>query len=367
MHVPFCTAICSYCNFNRGLLDVSLRRRYVDALVDDIRRQGDGAPADTVYFGGGTPSLLEASEVARVLDACRAVFTLAPDAEVTLEANPETVSREQLDAWRQAGVNRLSLGVQSFRDEELRRLGRIHDAARARTAMTEARQAGFDNISLDLMMWLPGQTLDQWLESVGALVEVEPEHASLYLLELYPNAPLRDEMARGGFTLGSDEVAARMYEQALARLDAAGYEQYEISNVARPGRRSRHNVKYWTDGEWHAFGCGAHGTRHGIRWRNVPATTDYVARVEAGADVAAERRRLSAGDRLEEALFMGLRMADGVDLEAVAARYEVDVLVKYGPALQPFAEAGLVQVERGRLRLTRQGCLVANEILAVFV
>ena len=258
LHIPFCAAICNYCNFNRGLLDEALKVRYVDALISEIAAAGEPmTPVDTIYFGGGTPSLLSGSEVSRILEACKLAFEVAPDSEVTLEANPETVTRESLERYRAAGVNRLSFGVQSFRDDELQRLGRLHSADTAREALRLARTAGFANVSLDLMMWLPEQRVDHWLISVDALIDEKPEHASLYLLELYPNAPLREDMARAGWSLAPDEDAAEMYLEALSRLDAAGYHHYEISNVAQPGREARHNVKYWQDGEWLGFGCGA--------------------------------------------------------------------------------------------------------------
>ena len=184
LHIPFCAAICNYCNFNRGLLDEALKVRYVDALVGEIERAAEPAtPVDTIYFGGGTPSLLSGSEVGRILAACRGSFEIAADREITLEANPETVTPESLESYRAVGINRLSFGVQSFRDEELRRLGRLHSADTARQSLGLARAAGFDNVSLDLMMWLPEQQLDQWLMSVDTLIEVKPEHASLYLLD----------------------------------------------------------------------------------------------------------------------------------------------------------------------------------------
>ena len=367
LHIPFCSAICSYCNFRRELLDAGLKVRYVDALAREIVRAGDGSVAETIYFGGGTPSLLEPAEVATLIEACRRSFDLATDAEITLEANPETTSTEQLGGFRAAGVNRLSLGVQSFRDEELASLDRVHDAGRAREAYRLARAAGFDNVSLDLMMWLPQQTLAEWQESVEGLIELGPEHASLYLLELYPNAPIRDEMARRGWSLAPDEDAATMYLWALGRLEEVGYEQYEISNVARRGEYSRHNLKYWTDGEWLGFGCGAHSTRAGVRWKNVGGTEDYVARIRRGEDPVGERRALTAAERLGDALFTGLRLNDGVDLAAVRSRYGVDVRRRYGPALVPFVEAGLLVDEEDRLQLTRQGMLLANEIMSVFV
>lgn len=367
LHIPFCRTICHYCTFTRGLLDEALKTRYVEALAREIGRAGDGSAADTIYFGGGTPSLLDAGEVARLVRACREAFAVASDAEVTLEMNPDEASPAYLAGLRAAGVTRLSLGVQSFRDDELLRLGRSHTAARARRAVVDARTAGFDNISLDLMLWLPGQDLARWLASVEALVEVAPDHASIYLLEIYPNAPLRDLMARAGWAQAPDELAAEMYLAGLERLEAAGYRQYEISNVARRGRVSRHNLKYWTDGEWLGFGAGAHSTRGGVRWRNVPVTGEYVARLDGGAGLRLDVRRLSPDDRVAEALITGLRLAGGVDLAAFEARHGVDVRRRFAPALAPFEDAGLVAWTDGTLRLTRRGFLLANEVLAVFV
>jgi oxygen-independent coproporphyrinogen III oxidase len=370
LHIPFCAAICNYCNFNRGLHDDSVRRRYVEALIADIRRAADpGVAADTIFFGGGTPSLLQPDEVRRVIEACRDSFTLAPDSEITLEANPESATGDALGGFRAAGVNRLSFGVQSFRDEELRRLGRLHSSDTARHAVVLARQAGFDNLSLDLMMWLPGQTPQDWLESVDALIALQPDHASLYLLEIYPNAPLRDEMARAGLSEAPDDDAAEMYVAGMERLERGGFEQYEISNVARPrARRSRHNLKYWQQGDWLAFGCGAHATFRGERWRSVSGTIDYIDRVVAGADVRLDRRALAAGEMLEESLFMGLRLTEGVDLARVYGQHGIDIWDRYGQDLTPYVSAGLVVHDpRRRLALTRRGMLLANDVMTVFI
>jgi len=369
LHIPFCAAICNYCNFNRGLHDDQLRPRYVDALIADIRRSADATVrADTIFFGGGTPSLLHPAEVARIIAACRDSFMLAADSEITLEANPESSSSAALEGFRAAGVNRLSFGVQSFHDEELRRLGRLHSADTARAVVARARAAGFDNLSLDLMMWLPGQSPQDWLGSVDALIELEPNHASLYLLEIYPNAPLRDEMARAGLSPAPDDDAADMYLGGLERLDAAGFEQYEISNVSRPrSRRSRHNLKYWQGGEWLAFGCGAHATFRGERWRTLSSTVEYIDRVAAGADVRVERRTIGADERLEEALFMGLRLTDGVDIAAASQLHGIDIWARYGPDLRPYMDAGLLTYAAGRLALTRRGMLLANDVMAVFI
>ncbi len=336
-------------------------------MLREIPTQGDGSPADTIYFGGGTPSLLEPAEIASIIEACRNSFAVGRDAEITMEANPETVTPERLVGFREAGVNRLSYGVQSFRDDELQRLSRLHSASRAAEAFAMARRAGFDNISLDLMMWLPQQTVTQWLESVDALIALGPEHASLYILELYPNAPLRDTMARSKWWLAPDDDAAEMYLEAMARLDAAGYEQYEISNVARNGCESRHNLKYWTDGEWLGFGCGAHSTRRAVRWKNLSSTTEYIAAVASGGQLGVERRELHGREALEEALFTGLRLTRGIDLHTVKIRYNADVWEIYGAELEPFREAGLLIYDGRLLRLSRAGMLLANEIMSQFL
>ena len=382
IHIPFCSAICNYCNFNRGLFDADLKARYVEALVNEITRAGrageagsdvgDGlqtvpAAADTIYFGGGTPSLLEPEEIARIIGACTSAFDIAADREVTMEANPESVTEARLEAYRRAGVNRLSFGVQSFRNDELRRLSRLHSADRARAAFGEARAAGFDNVSLDLMMWLPDQRVSEWLESVDSAIALGPDHLSLYMLEIYPNAPLRDEMARAAWSQAPDDDAAAMYVTAFERLEAAGYEQYEISNASRPGRASRHNLKYWTDQEWLGFGCGAHSTRDGVRWKNVAATEEYVARIGSGEAVATDIRQLSPEERLGDALFTGLRLSDGVDLNHIYQCYGIDVWARYGGDLEPFIGLGCLRRDGARLWLTRRGMLLAHEVMGVFV
>lgn len=383
VHIPFCSAICNYCNFNRGLFDAALKSRYVKAVIGEIVRVGetaqapdghlpvlsDGSPlrADTIFFGGGTPSLLEPEDVARIVDACREQFQVPADTEITLEANPESVTPERLAGFRAAGVNRLSFGVQSFRDDELARLSRLHSAARASEAIAEARSAGFDNVSLDLMMWLPGQRVHDWLESVDRAIEVGPDHLSLYLLEVYPNAPLREVMARSRWSQAPEEDAADMYLAAMERFDEAGYAQYEISNVARAGRASRHNLKYWTDGEWIGVGCGAHSTIRGVRWKNVAAAEDYAGRVEGGQPTSTDVRVLTSAERLGDALFTGLRLVEGVDLEILGQRYGVDIWRRYGPELESFVETGVLRHEGSRIRLSREGMLVAHEVMTVFV
>ena len=374
LHIPFCQAICSYCNFNRGLFEAGLKQRYVDALAREIRESGDGRPVDTVFFGGGTPSLLDPDEVGRLLAACREAYDVAADVEITLELNPESGPRDRVEGFLAAGVNRFSVGVQSFDDEELRRLGRVHSAAAARQVLADARAAGVRNLSLDLMCWLPGQSMASWRRTVDRASETGPDHLSVYLLELYPNAPLREAMARApagaagmAWVQSTDDEAAEMYLEGLAALDEARYEQYEISNVARPGFQARHNLKYWRGESWRGFGCGAHSTDRGRRWRNVASTADYVARLDEGRSPAVDVVRLSPAEQVEEALFTGLRLSAGIDRRAFHARHGVDPWPPYAERLKPFVEEGFMWQHDGKFGLTRRGMLVANEILVTFV
>lgn len=380
LHIPFCQAICSYCNFNRGLYDAALKDRYVSALAREIREAGDGQPVDTIFFGGGTPSLLDADEIATLLAACREAYDVQPDAEVTLESNPETVTVERFSGFLGAGINRVSLGAQSFDNEQLKRLGRIHDATRIGEAVDAARQAGCTNLSLDLMLWLPGQAMGAWLDSVQHAIALDPDHLSLYLLELYPNAPLKEAMARAKgsgipnagtsrheWIQATDDEAADMYLEGLALLDAGGYEQYEISNVSRPDRESRHNLKYWTSGRWRGFGCGAHSTVADRRWQNIASTSEYADHVLSARPVRIGEQIRSRQEQVEESLFTGLRLTRGIDGGEFQSRFGVDPWGCYGERLTGALDAGLVWREGERFGLTRQGMLLANEILAAFV
>jgi len=367
IHIPFCDSICNYCNFNRGLFDSDLKVRYLKALNKEICNSSEGAEIDTLYFGGGTPSLLTPEEVSQLVISCKNSFSVDPVAEITLEANPDSVTSSRLRGWLDAGVNRISFGVQSFRDEELDRLGRRHSSDQAKEALLLARDAGCDEINIDIIFWLPAQTMSHCRESVKTLIDLEPDHASFYMLELYPNAPLKEEMVRSGWSLAPDEDATTMYLETLDLTDAAGYEQYEISNVSRSGKQCRHNLKYWQDGEWLGFGCGAHSTCGGYRWKNVSETEKYISVVTQRGSIWSEHRKLTTQEQLGDALFMGLRLSSGLDLASIEDRYGVDIMVEHKLALEPFLERGLLVHSAGRLRLTRPGMLLANEVMSTFV
>jgi oxygen-independent coproporphyrinogen-3 oxidase len=302
------------------------------------------------------------------------------DAEVTLETNPETVTPERAAAWLEAGVTRLSLGVQSFDDAELARLGRAHSVSRVHDALRIVREAGCRNLSFDLMLWLPGQTRASWSRTVETAAAVGADHLSLYLLELYPNAPLKEAMARvvdgrssadagtrAAWAQAAEDDAADMYLEGLEILDRSGYAQYEISNVARAGFESRHNLKYWQSGAWRGFGCAAHSTLDGMRWRNVPGTVDYIERILVGRSPGTDVHVLQPAGRAEEALFTGMRLSAGIDGGPFAARFGFDPWERFGASLQEYIAMGLVWRDERRFGLTRRGMLVANDIFITFL
>jgi oxygen-independent coproporphyrinogen-3 oxidase len=375
VHVPFCRTKCTYCSFLSGDYDEAIAGRYLAALTREIEVVGglDGRPrVDTVYFGGGTPSLLPAHELVALLGSVRAAFEVAPSAEITVEMNPGTLTPEKLDAYRAAGVNRASVGVQSFDDAELRSIGRVHDAADARAAVATLRAAGFDNVSLDLIAGLPRQAPEVWRRSVESALELEPDHLSLYLLELHPGTRLTRDVEAGRVERPDDDLAAEAYYWMIDRLEAAGFVHYEISNFARrlPGggdRRSRHNEKYWLDVPFYGFGGSAHGYTGRERLAHVRSIKGYVDAVERDPAAAAERTPLHPSERAAEAIFTGLRRLEGVDLRAFRERYGVSILDDYRAGLEPLLEAGLVAVTGDRLHLTRRGLALSNEVFLAFV
>ena len=375
VHIPFCRTKCTYCAFVSGDYDESLAARYLPALEREIAAAGaaSGRPrADTVFFGGGTPSLLPAAELVRVLEAVREAFDVDRGAEVTVEMNPGTIAPEKLDAYRAAGVTRASVGVQSFDDAELRSIGRVHDAAEARTAVRLLREAGFDDVSLDLIAGLPNQPRERWARNLDEALALEPDHLSLYLLELHPGTKLARDVERGRVARPDDDLAAEMYFATVDRLAAAGFVHYEISNFARPratgsDRRSRHNEKYWTDAPYFGFGVSAHAYTGGERRSNVRSIAGYAEAIERDGTAVAERTPLAPRERAAEAAFLGLRRLEGIDLEAFGARYGLDLLDEYRDGLAPLFEAELLEVDSGRLRLTRRGLVLSNEVFQAFV
>lgn len=372
IHVPFCRSRCSYCDFATGAYEEALAESYVGALAREVESfdcVGARVEVDTVYFGGGTPSLLTPAQVSRVLAAVRRRFDVDPAAEVTLEMNPGTVTPERLRALRASGVNRASFGAQTFDDRELKRLGRTHTADDTRRTFAELRTAGFDNISFDLIAGLPRQTLQAWERNLAEALALRPEHLSLYLLEVHEGTPLAEQIRQGRYDAPDPDLAAEMYCVLVERARAAGYEQYEISNFCLKGRESRHNMKYWTGAPFYGFGCSAHsfdGRR--ARWSNERDARAYVKLVEERGGAIVSREELDERGAGAEALFLGLRLLSrGVDLEEHRARYHRDVRADYAEDLARFDEAGLIEFDGDVLRLTPAGALLSNEVFSTFV
>ncbi len=371
IHVPFCRSRCSYCDFATGTFEAALAERYVGALAREIESfefEGALEEVDTVYFGGGTPSLLTPEQVARVLEAVRGKFDVDARAEVTLEMNPGTVTPEAARSLRALGVNRASFGLQTFDDEHLRRLGRTHTADDARRTFATLREAGFSNVSFDLIAGLPEQTLAQWSRNLDEALKLRPEHLSLYLLDVHEGTPLADQLRRGVWRAPDPDTAAAMYELMLERTAAAGYEHYEISNFCLPGFESRHNLKYWTGAPYHGFGNSAHSyDGRSARRSNERDTLRYVELVEQTGAAVVETNTLTARDRESESIFLGLRLMRGVDLREHRARFGADVRATHAADLARFREAGLIELDDETLRLTRAGALLSNEVFAAFV
>ena len=363
VHVPFCKHRCHYCDFNtyEGLED--LYDPYVDAVVRDIGRWPHARPpATSVFFGGGTPTLLAPSAIERLLDAIEAAFGIAPGAEVTIEANPETVDRRRFTELRAAGVNRVSIGVQSLAGSVLAKLGRTHDAATAIAAVDAARAAGFDDVNMDVIYGSPWETPEDWDRTLSGLVERAPEHVSAYALTVEEGTPLHTLVATGRVPDVDGDVQADRHERAEQMLGAAGYERYEVSNWARPGRSSAHNVLYWSAGNYAGFGAGAHAHLDGRRWWNVRLPRDFIDRVGSGAGTTDGEETLAPLDRGGEALMLGLRLRDGIDTAAFDRRFTPAVLASRAEALERLAAAGLVVRAEGRIRLSERGTFLANEV-----
>lgn len=365
LHFPFCACRCTYCDFATVAGQDASIGPYLRALATEIGRlPGPPRRADTVFLGGGTPSRMRPEQVRAVLGAVRERFALDPRAEITLEANPESLDERLLDGVRAAGVTRISIGVQSLDDAVLARVGRAHDARQALDAVRLARRFGGLEVNADLIIGLPGEELGRWSSTVARIAELEPEHCSVYMLELDKPTPLARAVGAGRAAAPEDEALVAAYEETVAALAGAGLGRYEISNFARPERESRHNLKYWTDAPYAGFGLGAHGYLDGSRRANVDRLGDYLAAVEAGRDPAAWHEPFDRCLRLEEALIGGLRLAAGVDLALLGRRYGEDLWASRRAAWSRAAAAGLIEREGDVVRLTERGIVLSNELFA---
>ena len=378
LHIPFCDKKCTYCDFysieSKGLME-----RFVGSLCNEISLRGMGngewgmsevnqtpgtrhqAPISSIFFGGGTPSLLSPDQLRTILEAVRSTVTLADDCEITMECNPGTITLENLIGYREAGINRLSFGVQSFVEEELRFLTRIHSADEADDAMRLAREAGFNNVNMDLMFALPPQTMESLSYNIDRMLALDPDHISAYSLVYEPGTPLHAQKLKGAVQPHPEELDADMYTMVMERLGAAGYEQYEVSNFAKPGRRCRHNLTYWHGEDYIAVGPSAHGLVDGLRYWNHRSLTAWTEKVEAGELPHANTETLGTDERLTELAFLTLR-ADGMPIDQFTKEFGIDLRSALQPDLGYWMDDGMVIEDNGRLRLTPKGYQVCDLI-----
>jgi len=372
LHIPFCKSRCSYCDFATDVYrSAEMVERYVDALYREMaaftppaHAGGSDLFADTIYFGGGTPSLLRVEQTEKILNVVRSNFDVDAFAEITMEMNPATVTPEALAGYRSLGVNRASFGVQTFNDHDLKLLARGHNAADVRHTFKLLRAAGFDNISFDLIAGLPGQTLDDWKRNLDEAINLSPEHLSLYLLEIHQGTPLAEQIRSKRQPMPDEDLAARMYELMIEKLDASGYRQYEISNFSRRGFESRHNSKYWRLEPVYGFGVSAHSFDGRQRYANERDTAKYVSLIEGGGSAEVYREKI---DQASEAIFLGLRLNAGIELAAYEARFGVPLQTRFAEDLRRLEDLDLIEISRANLRLTGKGMLFSNEVFNVFV
>jgi len=369
IHIPFCSSRCSYCDFATGLFQPELAERYVRALIADIRSSRYlGDIVDTIYFGGGTPSLLAPAQLELILATVHDCFKIDPKSEITLEINPGSVDEAKLYAFRSLGVNRASFGAQTFDDAELGKLGRSHTTADTLKTFADLRSVGFENVSFDLIAGLPGQTLAGWERNIRQALDLRPEHLSFYLLEVHSGTPLAEHIRRGIQPEPDDDLAGVMYQWMLEQAAAAGYEHYEISNLCLHGFHSRHNVKYWTAEAYYGFGCSAHSYDGATRrWSNQRDVLKYVSLAERSESAVVDEQQLSQTDVRAEAVFLGMRLMRGVDLLRYRESFGVDLRDEHAEDLDRFCKAGLLELDGDLIRLTRTGALLSNEVFAAFV
>lgn len=382
LHIPFCSHRCAYCDFNTYTTLGDLKETYAAALCREIEQAGQLAaaagkqrPLHTVFFGGGTPSLMPPDALRAILQAVRRSFGLTPTAEITLEANPDTVDRPYLAALRDMGVNRLSFGVQSALPDELALLERSHDFATVERAVVWARAAGFDSFNLDLIYGLPHQTVASWRQSLDAVLALAPPHLSLYCLTIEPGTPMARWLRNGRIPPPDPDTAADQYEAAMARLADHGFVHYEISNWAQPGHECRHNLTYWRNQEYLGLGAGAHGHAGGYRYAVVKQPRAYIRRMHTGAPhrypltaAVAESHSVARDEAMSDTVITQLRLLEeGLDLDGFAARFGQPLDTAYDGLVTQLTQWGLLQANNGRLRLTENGRFVSNQVFYRFM
>ncbi|MCI8730470.1 MAG: oxygen-independent coproporphyrinogen III oxidase [Lachnospiraceae bacterium] len=365
VHIPFCVQKCLYCDFLSWHDSRENQARYVQALCREIRACQGRYPArvSSLFFGGGTPSVLEPGHMEEIMEALAEVFSFEPDSEMSIEANPGTVNLEKLKTYEKIGLNRISFGLQSAHNEELKALGRIHTWEEFLESYDLARQAGFDNINVDLMSGIPDQTLASWQKTLSRVLELAPEHVSAYSLIVEEGTPF----AQRKLNLPEEEEERRMYEMTAEMLGSQGYRQYEISNYALPQRECAHNMGYWMRDDYLGLGLGAASLFDSQRWNNTDSMEEYLEKSERPEEIQVCREKLSVREQMEETMFLGLRMTEGIDRERFQEEFGISVEEVYGDALRRLEGLGLLQADRGRIYLTRKGISLSNQVFVEFL
>ncbi|MCL5283852.1 MAG: radical SAM family heme chaperone HemW [Armatimonadetes bacterium] len=375
VHIPFCISKCGYCDFNSYAMNGPIVSKTVDAILTEIQFSGyPNGTVQSIFFGGGTPTFVNPDNLQRILVSLRDRFSVTPEAEITVEANPGSADMQRFADLRSVGFNRISIGVQSFNDNLLHHLERRHSAAEAVRAVEIAREAGFENINIDLMFGIPGQTEADWRESLQTALSLQTEHISLYSLTIEPKTRFEHLQRIGQLPLPDEEVMLAMYEHAIETARQAGFEHYEISNFAKLGYQCRHNVNYWHNGPYAAYGPGAvsclwedaKGARY-RRWTNELSPRKYLQKIESNEPLSVEEEAVSKMTALGESMMVGLRMMEGVSLGGLYRRYRIDPALVYEREIAKLIERGLIQIADDRIALTRQGLLLANDVMLEFI
>jgi len=373
LHIPFCKSRCSYCDFATDVYrNNEAVERYVNVLVKEIsnfkfQRPKTKDRIETIYFGGGTPSLLSPVQLEKILKAVHETFAVEENIEFTLEMNPATVTIEKLRDFKSLGVNRASFGVQTFNDLALRLLARGHNADDARKTFELLRQSGFENISFDLIAGLPHQTLEDWEKNLDEALKLNPEHLSLYLLEIHEGTPLAEQILSKRQPVPNEDLAAEMYEMMIEKTAEKGFIQYEISNFSRAGFESKHNSKYWLCEPVFAFGVSAHSFDGNVRWANERDTNQYVRLIENNESPIVEKIELDAKQLSAEFAFLRLRLTKGLDLNDYKKRFNIDLSRTFSEELSRLEDFGLIENNGISLKLTRKGMVYSNEVFSIFV
>lgn len=373
VHIPFCIKKCPYCDFY-SITDLSLKSRYLQALIKEMNMiPAEPLVFDTLYLGGGTPSVYAPADIKTMLDAASTRFNIIPDAEVTLEVNPGTVTIDSLIVYHEIGINRLNIGIQSFQDANLKFLGRIHSGDDADAAFEWARQAGFDKIGIDLMYGLPRQTRENWLGDLKHAIKLNPEHLSCYMLTCEPGTPLHRDLIAGRFQPLPDGNIQELFDLSGEYLENNGYKHYETSNFARvsesdtpPPHISKHNFKYWTFAPYLGFGASAHSFIEPQRHWNLSSVNEYVRKIEAGHLPVEEAEELTQEQLIMEAIYLGLRTYIGIDVVEIKHRFGIDFLNTYKETIADLKKEGRIRVEQSRVQLTRKGMFFLDTITAMF-